>query len=307
MPLPRRSVLAGMALLVAGCGVQLRPIANSIAMPSPSKPRFDPRPNPVLPQPSSDPLDLAPGQTVLSLTFDDGRVSMATVGAMMAAHQLAGTFFTNSGNIGKPGYLSLPQLDAIALAGHEIGGHTLTHPDLATLPLDQVRHQVGDDRNQLLDWGYQVRSFAYPFASASPAIASIVHDCGYNSARSLGELRTSHIPENTMPTDNCSQCDPAENVPPGDPYWTKAPAQIKSNWSLDDLQQEVISAQTNGGGWVQLTLHGVCPTDCSDITLPTNEFNPFLDWVVDQQTQGKLIVRTVGDVIGGPVAGQVVV
>ena len=66
---------------------------------------------------------------MVSITFDDGRASNAIAANMMTAHGLSGTFFVNSGNIGKPGYLSLPDVDAIAFSGHEIGGHTVTHPD----------------------------------------------------------------------------------------------------------------------------------------------------------------------------------
>ena len=62
---------------------------------------------------------------------------------------------------------------------------------------------------------------------------------------------------------------------------------------------------TGDGGWVQFAFHGICPSDCSDITTPAAEFDHFLTWLADQQTQGNLVVRTVGDVIGGDVAGPV--
>ena len=76
---------------------------------------------------------------MVSITFDDGRASNAIAANMMTAHGLSGTFFVNSGNIGKPGYLSLPDVDAIALSGHEIGGHTVTHPDLNEFTPDEIR------------------------------------------------------------------------------------------------------------------------------------------------------------------------
>ena len=38
----------------------------------------------------------------------------------------------------------------------------------------------------------------------------------------------------------------------------------------------------------------------SDITTSQSEFDEFLTWLADQQAQGKLVVLTVGDVIGGP-------
>ena len=83
---------------------------------------------------------------------------------------------------------------------------------------------------------------------------------------------------------------------------------MQSNWSLAELQRQVTvvtdgdgSPYSGDGGWVQLTFHGICGTDCSDITTPAAEFDQFVGWLADQQADGHLIVRTVGDVIGGPV------
>ena len=56
---------------------------------------------------------------------------------------------------------------------------------------------------------------------------------------------------------------------------------------------------------MQLTFHGLCPTRLLRHHHRGPEFDAFLAWLADQQAQGNLIVRTVGDVIGGPVAGPV--
>jgi peptidoglycan/xylan/chitin deacetylase (PgdA/CDA1 family) len=304
-------------LVLAGCGIQVRTLPAPVVPPKPAS-FADPvaaRPNPTLPPVNTAPLVLAPGQTVVTITFDDGRASNAYGAEMLTNHHLPGTFFINSGNIGKPGYLTMPQLDGIAAEGHEIGGHTVNHPDLVTDTTDEIARQICDDRETLLGWGFQVRNFAYPFSSASPDIEALAQRCGYNSARSLGELKTFHVPEGwdmSDPANSCAACTWSETVPPQDPMYTRAPAQVRSNWMLADLQRQVTNATegdgspTSGdGGWVQLTFHGICPSDCSDITTPAAEFDQFLSWLADQQAQGKLIVRTVGDVIGGPVAPPV--
>ena len=253
-----------------------------------------PRPNLVLPPVSTDPLGLAPGQTVVTITFDDGRASNAIAAQMLTAHGLRGTFFLNSGNIGKPGYLTLPEVDAVAISGHEIAGHTVTHPDLDTLTGDEIQRQICDDRSTLLDWGFPVRNFAYPFGYAPPEMEQVVRNCGYNSARGLGDVWT-------LFDNSCDDCASAETVPPENPMHMKAPGQVMNNWTIADTQQQVNQAIETGGGWVQLTFHGLCPTDCSAITTPQAEFEELMAWLADQQAQGNLIVRTVGDVIGGPV------
>ena len=301
------ALLAALCLVVSGCGIIVRPPTAPVVptvVGVPPDP-VQPRPNPVLPPVSTEPLDPAPGQTVVTITFDDGRASNASGAQMLAAHGLAGTFYLNSGNIGKPGYLSLPDVDAIALSGSEIGGHTVNHPDLSVLTSDEVHRQICEDRDTQLAWGFPVRNFAYPFGWTSPEVEQAVQDCGYNSARSLGDLWGSR-PLDGIPLDQqCSECDPAELIPPDNPMHTQAPAQVKANWTITDLQTQVTTAMAHGGGWSILTFHGICPTDCSDITTPQALFEEFVTWLADQQTQGHLIVRTVGDVIGGPVAPPV--
>jgi peptidoglycan/xylan/chitin deacetylase (PgdA/CDA1 family) len=297
-----RLAMVVLTCFVAGaCGISLHPPASWLAHhaetaevvpPDPVKPR----PNPKLPAVKTGPLILAPRQTVVSLTFDDGRASNTLGAKLLTEHDLAGTFFLNSGNIGKPGYLTLAQVDQMAAQGQEIAGHTVTHPNLDQLSDDEIARQVCGDRQNWLAWGFPVRNFAYPFGYTTEEAAKIVHDCGYNSARTLADVSLDDPP--SIP---CQMCDLVEKVPPTDPYDTKAPTEVRDNWGLGELQTQVTVTSANGGGWLQLTFHGLCPTDCSDITTKQNDFNQFLDWLVDQQNQGNLIVRTVGDVIGGPV------
>jgi peptidoglycan/xylan/chitin deacetylase (PgdA/CDA1 family) len=289
-------------LVLAGCGIQVRTLPAPVVPPRPTS-FADPvaaRPNPNLPTPSPDPLILQPGMTVVTITFDDGRESNTTAADMLAAHDMSGTFFLNSGNIGKPGYLTLAQVDKMAAQHQEIAGHTITHPHLDELSDNEIARQICGDRENWLAWGFPVRNFAYPFGNASAEAAEIVHDCGYNSARTLGD-----VPLDDPPSIPCQMCDLVEKIPPIDPYDTKAPTEVRDNWGLGELQTQVTVTSAGGGGWLQLTFHGLCPTDCSDITTPAADFDHFLSWLADQQAQGALIVRTVGDVIGGPVAAPV--
>lgn len=268
------ALLASFCMVVSGCGISLVPVSA----------------------PSSG--NQVPG--VVTLTFDDGRISDTTAAKMLAEHGLRATFFINSGYIDMPGYLTLADLRSIASSGNEIGGHTVTHPDMSALTHDEIKRQVCEDRNTLVGWGFPVRSFAYPFGYATPEIEQIVADCGYNSARGLGGLKTVHPPVGGGYS--CEQCASAEIIPPANPMLTKAPAQLRDDWTVDDLKNQVTSS---GGGWLELTFHGVCPSDCSDITIAQDRLDQFLAWLADQQSQGKLIVRPVGDVTGGPVQSPV--
>ena len=129
-------------------------------------PSAAPRASPILPPVNVEPLVLAPGQTVVTITFDDGRASNAQAAQMLNAMALRGTFFINSGNIGKPGYLTLTDLDWIATdSGNEIGGHTVNHRRSAhdSTPTRSAARSA-TTAPPLMGWGFPVRNFAYPFA-----------------------------------------------------------------------------------------------------------------------------------------------
>lgn len=235
---------------------------------------------------ASAPAARAAGTAVVSLTFDDGTADQKTAASLLSARGQVGTFYVNSGTIGHAGYLTQSDLQALQSAGHEVGGHTVTHPDLAVLPASEVKREVCQDRSTLKGWGLQVRSFAYPFASMSPTAKQAIKDCGYNSARNLGDIESRH---------GCDGCANAESIPPADPYETKALDQWEDGWTLDDLKAGVTAAEASTGGWVQYTFHRVCESGCGELAISPTILGQFLDWL----KQRGVATRTVGDVVGG--------
>jgi peptidoglycan/xylan/chitin deacetylase (PgdA/CDA1 family) len=232
-------------------------------------------------------------QTVVSLTFDDGTADQMTAESILDASRLKGTFFVNSGTIGLPGYLTKANLSTIAAAGHEIGGHSVTHPDLTTLPLAEVQRQVCNDRVQIASWGLPApRSFAYPFAATNATVQSVVKACGYNSGRNLGDITSKACP---------TGCDPSESIPPANPYETKALDEYDNTWTLADLEAPVLSAEKKGG-WLQYTFHTICgPGACDSISITPTLLTQFVQWLAARTTQSgqNTVVKPVGTVIGG--------
>ncbi len=236
--------------------------------------------------------------TVVSMTFDDANANQMTAATILNKYNVDGTFYINSGFVGAPGYLTLANLQALKSAGHEIGGHTLSHPDLTTLSPDEVKRQICNDRSALLQQGFAVRSFAYPFAALNATAKAAVQACGYNSARGLGDLRGV--------SSDCKGCPAAETMPPPDPFETRAPEQVESTWKLKDLQNIVTRAEAKGG-WVQLTFHNVCASGC-ELNVTPAVLDSFVTWVKARNTSKlNTTIQTVGNVIGGavkpPVAG----
>jgi hypothetical protein len=237
--------------------------------------------------------EVADPKTIVSLTFDDGWDDQLDALPKMHEHGMPGTFYVSSGLIGMEGYLGMAELEAIANGGHEIAGHTVTHADLTDLSLEAAKLQACASRATLAQWGYQVTSFAYPFATHTPELQQVIADCGYNSARGLGDIQTRF---------DCFDCPSAEKIPPAQPYYTAAPSQVTPEWTLADLQAAVTNAESTGGGWVQLTFHHMCPVaGCSTTGVEQKLFEDFLDWLAPRAQAQGTVVRTVDDVIGGEV------
>ncbi|WP_404372841.1 polysaccharide deacetylase family protein [Corallococcus coralloides] len=279
---PRPARALGLSLFVVPL---LMALACQVSAPSESEDALEPQ---------SPRLVLEPGQLVVSITFDDARASQVNAAALLEARGLRGTFFVSSGRIGLSGYLTLDQLRRFQAAGHEVGGHTVSHVQLPTLDVDSQRRQVCDDRVALMNAGFRVTSFAYPSGARDATTEQVVIGCNYNSARESGGLRT---------PDSCSGCPYAETVPPQDPFAIRNHGSIQRTQTLADLQGLVLRAESAGGGWVPLAFHEICPGPC-----PTSEtyginvatFTAFLDWLAARSSRGTF-VRTVDQVIGGAV------
>jgi peptidoglycan/xylan/chitin deacetylase (PgdA/CDA1 family) len=239
----------------------------------------------------------APAPTVVSLTFDDSNADQLTALATLQANGLHGTFYTITGSIGAPNYLTLADLNTIYADGNEIGGHTVNHPDLTLESTDETQRQVCDARNQLTAWGFPQTSFAYPYATVNTSVEQIVQQCGYNSARSLGDVLTQEGGEPGVY---------AESIPPVDPFALQAPDEVDATWTLTDLENTVTNAENHGGGWDILTFHHICEpgsVNCDPTVSITPElFDQFVSWLAAHiASTPTTTVKTVAQVIGGTV------
>ncbi|MEU4672875.1 polysaccharide deacetylase family protein [Amycolatopsis sp. NPDC023774] len=225
------------------------------------------------------------------LTFDDGNADQMSALPILQKYNMKGTFYIISGSVGAPNYLTQANLQTIKGAGHEIGGHTVSHPDLTTVPADEAKRQICNDRAALAGMGFSVTSFAYPYASVNTAVANTAKTCGYNSARGLGDLASAH---------GCAGCPAAETTRPADPYQLRALDQDDNTWTLAQMQSVVTAAERNGG-LLTFTFHHVCNgTGCDELSIDTTRLDQFLSWLNARKSVGTT-VKTMNQAIGGTV------
>ncbi|GAA4614177.1 polysaccharide deacetylase family protein [Saccharopolyspora hordei] len=229
-----------------------------------------------------------PPRTVVSFTVDDGTASQTTGARILAEHGMRGTFYVVSGSIGRPGYLDLQDLRDMAARGHEIGGHTVNHPDTRTIGPDELRREICQDRANLTGWGFRTTSFAYPFGTPDPSAERAARDCGYTSARITGSIRNPR---------GCEACPPAETIPPQNPMAVRGSGMVDPSWTLEELQQLVLDAEAEGGGWVPVVLHQVCDF-CGSMAISPRVLDQFTTWLAAREDRGT-VVRTVDQVMGG--------
>ncbi|HEX8823827.1 MAG TPA: polysaccharide deacetylase family protein [Archangium sp.] len=107
-------------------------------------------------------------QGMVTITMDDGWSSQYTW-ARPALQQrgLRSTYYlvTEGVRNGWASYLTAPQVQTILAEGNELGGHTLTHPDLTTLSAAQVEAELRDSQAWLKSqFGLaSVPAFASPY------------------------------------------------------------------------------------------------------------------------------------------------
>ncbi|MBW0001551.1 MAG: polysaccharide deacetylase family protein [Verrucomicrobia bacterium] len=130
------------------------------------------------------------------LTFDDGFVSaLERAGPCLAGLGLRAINFLVAGRLGmrnewdagvdntmEPLMDDSQVRDWLSL-GHDIGGHTVTHPHLDQIPLAQAREEIFAGKKKLEDtFGREVRHFAYPYGGLTPAVVDAVREAGFSTA-----------------------------------------------------------------------------------------------------------------------------
>ncbi|MBG0813051.1 polysaccharide deacetylase family protein [Planomonospora sp. ID82291] len=226
-------------------------------------------------------------KTIVALTFDDGDATHAAAARMLEKHGMRGTFYVNSATIGIDGKLTEGRLAALARAGHEIGGHTLTHVRLNELLPGEQRVQICDDRRALMKLGHRVTTLAYPFGAVNADAEKTARLCGYNAARAVSGLKQW----------SCPSCPGAESLPPADRWAVRAPGSIRDDTPVRHMRQQVVNAEKAGGGLVPLIFHMVCD-DCGTYSTSPERLEEFLGWLEKRRGRGT-VVRTMDQAIGG--------
>ncbi len=141
----------------------------------------------------------SPPPRCVAVTFDDGHACLHDVAMpIMRRHGIRSTVFAVSGFLGGASTYDEPygtaarammttgQLRGMHSEGHEVGSHTVSHPDLRTLTPELLRDELGRSREDLeCAIGAPVCTFAYPHGWFNRAVHDAVVQAGYSCAVSV--------------------------------------------------------------------------------------------------------------------------
>ena len=182
---PSRAILLYHSLDDSGSVISLRPEIFRLQMRS----LFERGIPAVTPQRLLHGDGLEPGHPAVSLTFDDGFANFYTQAfPVLADYNSRATVFLTAGCCGgvsewggQPSafrsreILGWAKIEELHRAGIQFGAHTMTHPSLTAIPLQQARAEILESKKRIEDRiGAPVTAFAYPYGIESPPIREIV-------------------------------------------------------------------------------------------------------------------------------------
>lgn len=127
----------------------------------------------------------------VALTFDDGLLdNLEQLVPILHDEGISATTFVTTAWMGEP-HVSVPyarnmtadEVRELHRSGVEIGGHTVSHPDLTSLTFEEARDEIRAGCEQLAEiTGAPVDTFAYPFGFADEHATRAAEAAGVRAA-----------------------------------------------------------------------------------------------------------------------------
>lgn len=137
-----------------------------------------------------------PAGKSVAITFDDGcETDLITAAPVLRECGFHATFYVTAGFVGKPGYMSRPQVLELSSLGFEIGCHSMTHAYMNDLNPSDLRREIWEAGKELENMiGRKVEHFSCPGGRYNPRALDSARKAGYRS------LATSHAHSNSPST-----------------------------------------------------------------------------------------------------------
>ena len=126
-------------------------------------------------------------KVMVTTSWDDGHELDAKLALELDNYGLTGTFYVSPQSAEMPSQKRIRGATLCDLAQRfEIGGHTLTHPCLTRLALDDAAREINQGKEALQEIiGRTVTSFCYPYGAYGAQHVELVRAAGFLAARTI--------------------------------------------------------------------------------------------------------------------------
>lgn len=134
----------------------------------------------------------AENRLIVTTSWDDGSVGDLKLSEILDRYDLKATFYISASYH----YLERPlTAQEIVKIGkkYEIGAHTMSHPDLDRIDINDVEAEVVESRDYLRNiLGHNVCIFSYPRGRYTPEVIDMVKRAGFSGARTIRDGNISY-------------------------------------------------------------------------------------------------------------------
>ncbi|MBU0459149.1 polysaccharide deacetylase family protein [Patescibacteria group bacterium] len=121
-------------------------------------------------------------------SWDDGRKTDLRIAAMLEKYGLTGTFYVSPPETNEKPALSTNEILEIA-SRHTIGAHSMTHPRLTRIPIDQAKREIEESKQWIEGiTGKECNTFCYPAGDFNDQTKKLVKEAGFVEARTVEQL-----------------------------------------------------------------------------------------------------------------------
>lgn len=115
---------------------------------------------------------------LVAITFDDAYKSDYSIALPeLNERNMTATAYVPSGFVGRENRMTWDDVRSLASTKWEIGAHTITHPDLTTLPAPEMEHEIRASAGEVEDViNLPVRTFATPFGAYGDRELAVIRD-----------------------------------------------------------------------------------------------------------------------------------
>jgi len=126
---------------------------------------------------------------ILTMSYDDGHAEDRKLVEIFNKYGIKGTFHINSGTLNEAETVNKNEIKEL-YAQHEVAVHTISHPHLERLPIQNVIQEVIFDRQNLEHLcGYPVRGMSFPFSTYNDDVLRAVNSCGIAYSRTTNSTK----------------------------------------------------------------------------------------------------------------------